>query len=79
MLRDRYEAINRFDRVPQLSLEMEPVLTKLDQLLDDERLFRLVKADLSRRFPRSALDGRPCTPVEVILRMLIIKHLYSFS
>jgi IS5 family transposase len=71
--------MNLFDLVPKLGLEMEPVLTRLDTLLEDDRLFQLVKADLIRRFPRTATDGRPCTPVEVILRLLIVKHLYSFS
>ena len=79
MLRDRYDAMNLFDLVPKLGLEMDPVLTKLDQLLDDDRLFQLVKADLVRRFPRTATNGRPSTPVEVILRLLVVKHLYGFS
>ncbi len=79
MLRDRYEPINLFDLVPALGLAMEPVLTRLDKLLEDDCLFQLVKADLSRRFPRTRLDGRPSTPVEVILRLLIVKHLYGFS
>jgi len=79
MLRERYDAMNLFDLVPKLGLEMEPVLTKLDKLLDDERLFQLVKADLIRRFPATATNGRPSTPAEVILRMLVVKHLYGFS
>ena len=79
MLRDRYEPINLFDLVPALGLAMEPVLTRLDKLLEDDCLFRLVKADLSRRFPRTRVDGRPSTPVEVILRLLVVKHLYGFS
>src|SRR5437763_57118 len=32
-----------------------------------------------RRYPRTATFGRPSTPVEVILRMLIVKHLYDWS
>jgi hypothetical protein len=38
-----------------------------------------VKDDLARRAPQSRVTGRPSTPVEVILRMLIIKHLYDWS
>ena len=79
MLRDRYDPINLFDLVPALSLELDPVLTQLDQLLDDDTLFQLVKADLARRHPRTLIDGRPATPVEVILRMLVVKHLYGWS
>jgi IS5 family transposase len=38
-----------------------------------------VKADLCRRYPNSARLGRHSTPVEVILRMLLVKRLYDFS
>jgi transposase, IS5 family len=79
MLRDRYDSLNIFDLVPALSMEMEPVLTQLDHLLDDDHLFQLVKADLAQRYPHTLTDGRPSTPVEVILRMLVVKHLYAFS
>ena len=79
MLRDRYAPLNLFDLVPALSLAMEPVLAQLDTLLDDDTLFRLVKADLAQRRPRTCIDGRPSTPVEVILRMLVVKHLYGWS
>jgi IS5 family transposase len=79
MLRDRYQPLNLFDLVPALGLETDPVLTQLDRLLDDDALFQAVKADLLRRFPRTATDGRPSTPVEVIMRMLIVKHLYNWS
>jgi len=79
MLRDRYDPMNLFDLVPALSMELDPVLTRLDQLLDDETLFQAVKADLATRHPRTLIDGRPATPIEVILRMLIVKHLYGWS
>jgi IS5 family transposase len=38
-----------------------------------------VKADLLKRYPNSGRLGRHCPPVEVILRMLVIKRLYNFS
>jgi IS5 family transposase len=79
MLRDRYEPINLFEQIPAWGLETDPVLTQLDRLLDDDRLFQTVKQDLARRFPRTSSFGRPSTPVEVILRMLVIKHLYHWS
>ena len=79
MLRDRYEPMNLFELVPALSMELDPVLTQLDHLLDDDTLFQAVKADLAKRHPRTLLDGRPATPVEVVLRMLIVKHLYGWS
>ena len=79
MLRDRYEPQNLFELVAALSLKMEPVLARLDQLLDDDVLFREVRADLAQRYPHTQQTGRPSTPVEVILRMIIVKHLYGWS
>jgi transposase, IS5 family len=79
MLRDRYDPVDIFARVPQLSQQIDPVLAQLDTLLDDDTLFQQVKADLSQRYPLTLVTGRRSTPVEVILRMLVIKHLYGWS
>jgi transposase, IS5 family len=79
MLRDRYEPMNLFALVSALRLALDPVLTQLDRLLDNDTLFQAVKADLAQRFPRTPIDGRPSTPVEVILRMLIVRRLYGWS
>jgi IS5 family transposase len=79
MLRDRYEPQNLFEMVAALSLKMEPVLARLDQLLDDDVLFGAVRADLAQRYPHTQQTGRPSTPVEVILRLIIVKHLYGWS
>jgi IS5 family transposase len=79
MLRDRYAPYSLFDAVPQLQLRFEPEMAALDRLLEDDALFQTVKADLARRFPRTTRTGRPSTPVEVILRLLVIKHLYAWS
>ena len=79
MIVDRYDPINLFELVPKLKLEFEPQLAQLDQLLDDDELFCMVKADLMKRYPNSARLGRHSTPVEVILRMLVVKRLYGWS
>ena len=79
MLRDRYEPMALLTLVPTLRFAMEPVLAQLDRLLDDDRLFQHVKADLRRRAPHTATRGRPSTPVEVILQMLVVKRLYRWS
>ena len=79
MLRERYEAENIFERIQVVSVAMEPELTTLDKLLDDDRVFQEVKADLGQRYPQTLRRGRWSTPVEVILRMLIVKHLYGWS
>ncbi len=79
MIVDRYDPINLFEIVPKLKLQFEPELAQLDRLLDDDMLFERVKADLSRRYSNSARLGRHSTPVEVILRMLVVKRLYGWS
>lgn len=79
MLTDRYDPVDLFSLVPQLSLRMEPELAQLDRLLEDDLLFQQIKADLAQRYPQTLLRGRPSTPVEVILRMLVVKRLYGFS
>jgi IS5 family transposase len=79
MIVDGYDPVNLFEMVPKLELEFEPELARLDELLDDDQLFNLVKADLLRRHPNSGRVGWHSTPVEVILRMLIVKRLYGWS
>ena len=79
MLVDRYAPRHLFDMVPQLYAEFEPVLRELDHLLEDEVIFQRLKSDLARRAPHTQTRGRPGTPVEVILRLLVIKRLYGWS
>src|SRR5215207_5056274 len=79
MIVDRYDPINLFEMVPKLKLQFEPELAQLDVLLEDDELFELLKADLLKRYPHSARLGRHSTPVEVILRMLVVKRLYGWS
>ena len=79
MLRDRSAPVDLFALVPALELRFEPELAELDRLLDDDRIFQQVKADLSRRRPHTTETGRPSTPVEVILRLLVVQHLYDWS
>lgn len=76
MLLEKYESVNLFDIVP---LEYDPVLDELDRLLEEDTLFQAVKADLAQRYPHTLTHGRHSTPVEVILRMLVAKHLYRWS
>ena len=58
---------------------MDPVLKQLDGVLDDEQLVDCVFEALSTRHQSSARTGRPSTPAEVVLRMLVLKHLRSWS
>jgi IS5 family transposase len=39
----------------------------------------MIRSNLAQRYPKTLTAGRNSTPVEVILRMLAIKHLYELS
>src|SRR5438309_506715 len=78
MIVDRYDPLNLFALVPKLQMEFEPELAELDRLLEDDVLFRKVRADLARRRPESLTRGRHSTPVEVVLRMLVVRRLYGW-
>ncbi len=79
MIVDRYDPVNLFDLVPKLLGDFEPELRELDRLLDDDGIFQRVKADLARRCSHSLTRGRHSTPVEAILRLLVVKRLYQWS
>src|SRR5262249_50669983 len=79
MIVDRYDPMDLFALVPQLKLELEPVLAALDGLLADDEVLQRVKADLARRAPRSLTREGRATPVEVILRMLVVRRLYDWT
>jgi IS5 family transposase len=79
MLRNRYDRTDLFALVPRLGLRFEPQLEQLDLLLDDDEIVDRVREDPARRSPRSRSRGRPSTPVEVILRMLVVMRLYGRS
>ena len=74
MRRERDAPMPLFTLVSAVSLALAPVLTQRDRVLDDAPLFPAVKADVRRRLPRTALDGRPSTPVEGLLRLRGIDH-----
>jgi transposase, IS5 family len=79
MLQDRHPTDKVFHQILDLVPKMDPVLAKIDGYLEDEAIFRLVRTDLSKRYPKTLVTGRNSTPVEVILRMLVVKRLYHYS
>jgi IS5 family transposase len=79
MLIDRHEADNIFERISGLTIIMSPELAAIDRVLDDDELFCMIRDDLAQRHPNTLTAGRKSTPVEVILRMLAVKHLYDLS
>ncbi len=56
-----------------------PLLKRLDVLLDDDELLEHVRADLARRYRLTTRHGRHSTPVEVILRLIVLKDLFNWS
>lgn len=80
MLRDRYESDAEFwALIEKLTIEMEPELAAIDKLLDDDELYKLIKHDFGNRYPKTLETGRYSSPVEVLLRMLTVKRLYSWT
>src|SRR5258708_21500931 len=54
-------------------------LKKIDTLLEDEAVIEVVAHALEARWPQSRRRGRPGTPADVVIRMLILKHLFDWS
>jgi len=79
MLVEHYPLDKRFEELARHFAVMDPALVKVDQYLEDEKLYRWIKADLSKRYPKTTETGRNSTPVEVVLRMLVVKRLYRYS
>jgi transposase, IS5 family len=50
-----------------------------DQVLADEQIVAAVYEALARRHPHSRSRGRPGTPAEMVLRLLILKHVRNWS
>jgi len=53
--------------------------THADRVLADEQIVGAVYEALARRHPRSRSRGRPGAPAEVVLRLLILKHVRNWS
>ena len=79
MLRERYPIDKLFEEIATHFPKMDPILVKIDGYLEDEILYQLIKDDLSKRRPKTLQTGRNSTPVEVVLRMLVVKRLYRYS
>src|SRR4029450_7282320 len=65
--------------LPDADKLWEPTLRRIDALLDDESLIELIAETLARRHPQSSRRRRRGTPATVVLRMLVLKHLYDWS
>lgn len=54
-------------------------MKRADQVLEDEQLIATVYEALAQRSPKSRTRGRRGTPAEVVLRLLLLKHIRNWS
>jgi transposase, IS5 family len=57
----------------------EPWMRHADEALNDDQLLEIIQQELSKRCKKSKTRGRPSTPAEVVLRMLLLKHMRGWS
>src|SRR5262249_14312087 len=57
----------------------EPWMSHSDAVLRDDRLLEIVQQVLAQRCQRSKTRGRPATTAEVVVRMLLLKHIFNCS
>jgi IS5 family transposase len=57
----------------------EAWMTHADQVLEDEQLVATVYEALAKRSPKSRTRGRRGTPAEVVIRLLLLKHIRNWS
>src|SRR5580704_5061190 len=50
-----------------------------DQVLGDKQIVAAVYEALAKRHPQSRTRGRPGTPAEEVLRLLVLKHMRNWS
>lgn len=57
----------------------EPWMRQADQILEDEKLLNVVYEALRRRHPKSRTRGRLGVSAEIVVRMLLLKHIRNWS
>jgi IS5 family transposase len=57
----------------------EPWMVRADAVLDDEEIIAAVYDALVNRHRQSRRRGRPGAPAEVVLRLLVLKHIRNWS
>jgi transposase, IS5 family len=57
----------------------EPWMREVDQALNDVRLLEIIQEAWNRLCRKSKTRGRPGTPADVILRLLLLKHIRDWS
>jgi IS5 family transposase len=57
----------------------EPWMRQADQMLEDEQLIQAVYGALLKRRPKSRTRGRRGVAAEIVLRMMLLKHIRNWS
>ena len=57
----------------------EPWMRHADKALEDDALLLIIQQELAKRCKKSKTRGRKATPAEVVLRMLLLKHVRDWS
>ena len=57
----------------------EPWMRHADTALEDDALLLIIQQELAQRCKKSKTRGRKATPAEVVLRMLLLKHVRDWS
>jgi transposase, IS5 family len=57
----------------------EPWMKHADQVLSDKQIVAAIYEALAKRRPHSRTRGRPGVPAEVVLRLLVLKHMRNWS
>src|SRR5882762_4282053 len=65
--------------VEEVSDLREGWMEHADRVLADEQIVAAVYEALAKRHPKSRSRGREGTPAEVVLRLLILKHIRNWS
>jgi len=87
MLILRYPRVDMFEPLrlfPNIYVDvsdfvMDPILSALDKVMDDERLLLLAWNDWVTRRPNCLKTGRRSTPVEALLRLQAVRRLYRWG
>lgn len=80
MVRRQYEQRSVFEMIlPDGDKLWDNTLHRIDEVLEDEELVDRVEDALAARRLKSRTRGRRGTPAAVVLRLLVLKHLYDWS
>jgi len=67
-----------FGRAP-FDYQLDPKMAKMDELLEDESLLLRISLDLAHSASHALETGRQATPVEVTLRLAVLRRLHGWS